>query len=94
MELYTVGLHEKESFAGIISEIMLEDLSSGFRVARHVKSESKHEGTAVLLVSAMKELTGLDFSERVSTGDLPADRLMHKPEPADLVVHALEDIIG
>lgn len=82
------------SFNGVILEIMLEDVSSGFRIAKYIKQESCNPETAVLMVSAMKELTELDFSERIKNGELPVDQLLHKPVGVDVIVDALENIIG
>ena len=82
------------SFDGAILEIMLEDISSGFRVAKYIKEESSNQQCAVLMVSAMKTLTDLDFSERIDNDNLPVDRLLHKPVKVEEIVSSLKEILG
>jgi len=82
------------SFRAVILEAMLEDVSSGFRVAKYLHDNQDGEKTVVLMVSELKKLTGLDFTERVETGEVPVDLFLHKPVDSDIIVSSLERILG
>lgn len=92
-----LALVETEQFDAIVLEAMLEDISSGFRVARAVRQAAadgaSKQKTAILLVSALKSLTGLDFSDRINNDGFPIDRMLHKPVEPQTVANTVADMI-
>ncbi|MBN2416401.1 response regulator [bacterium] len=90
------ALLDTEQFDAIVLEAMLEDISSGFRVARMVRERDEkaaQKQTAILLVSALKTLTGLDFSDRIEKDGFPVDRMLHKPVDPRTVADTLAGMI-
>ena len=72
----------------IILDVMMETLSKGFEVARALKSLPANAKTPVLLLTAIKESTGLDFETEAGDKDwLPVDAYLEKPlKPHELLV--------
>lgn len=71
----------------IILDVMMETISKGFEVARDLKRSQKNKDVPILMLTAIKESTGLDF--RNEAGDeawLPVDDYMEKPlKPQELI---------
>lgn len=72
----------------IILDVMMETLSKGFEVARALKSLPANAKTPVLLLTAIKESTGLDFETEAGDKEwLPVDAYLEKPlKPHELLV--------
>lgn len=71
----------------VILDVMMDEVDEGFQVARKIKAEKYSQNIPILMVTAIKEKTGLDFKE--SAGDknwLPVDDFCEKPlKPEDLL---------
>lgn len=71
----------------IILDIMMETTDKGFDVARELKKEPSYKDIPILMLTAIKEKTGLDFKKEA--GDehwLPVDDYVDKPlNPAELL---------
>ena len=71
----------------IILDIMLETGDKGFDVARDLKKDQNCKDIPILMLTAIKEKTGLDFKNEA--GDetwLPVDDYMDKPlKPNELI---------
>ena len=71
----------------IILDIMMETGDKGFDVARALKRDKNYKNIPILMLTAIKEKTGLDFKNEA--GDevwLPVDDYVEKPlKPAELL---------
>ena len=71
----------------IILDIMMETGDKGFEVARELKKDQNYKDIPILMLTAVKEKTGLDF--RKEAGDevwLPVDAYLDKPlKPEELI---------
>lgn len=71
----------------IILDIMMETGDRGFEVARELKEDKDLKSVPILMLTALKERTGLDFQKEA--GDetwLPVDDYLDKPlSPDDLI---------
>lgn len=71
----------------VILDVMLETGDKGFDVAREIKKDPCHKDVPILMLTAIKERTSLDF--RKEAGDvhwLPVDDYCDKPlHPEELV---------
>ena len=71
----------------IILDIMMETKDKGFDVARGLKKDQKYKDIPILMLTAIKERTGLDFKNEAGDKDwLPVDAYMNKPlKPEELI---------
>lgn len=71
----------------VILDIMMETADRGFEVARELKKDKDLNSVPILMLTAIKERTGLDFKNEA--GDevwLPVDDYLDKPlSPDDLI---------
>ncbi len=71
----------------IILDVMMEAVDKGFEVARVLKNDKNYEHIPILMLTAIKERTGLDFKNEA--GDeawLPVDDYLDKPlKPNELL---------
>lgn len=71
----------------IILDVMMEAADKGFDVARVLKNDKNYEHIPILMLTAIKERTGLDFKNEA--GDeawLPVDDYLDKPlKPNELL---------
>lgn len=72
----------------VILDVMMETMSKGFEVARALKSVKANAKTPILLLTAIKESTGLDFEKEAGDKEwLPVDSYLEKPlKPNELLV--------
>lgn len=72
----------------VVLDVMMETMSKGFEVARALKSVAANRKTPILLLTAIKESTGLDFETEAGDKDwLPVDAYLEKPlKPNELLV--------
>lgn len=64
----------------IVLDVMMETMDKGFDVARGLKRELDSKDIPILMLTAIKENTGLDFSNEAGDKDwLPVDDYMEKP---------------
>lgn len=71
----------------IILDIMMEKGDSGFDVCRELKKDQRYKNIPILMLTAIKEKTGMDFKKEA--GDevwLPVDDYVEKPlKPEELI---------
>lgn len=75
----------------IILDVMMETQGKGFEVARAVKADEDTKDTPILMLTAVKENTGLDFKKEA--GDdawLPVDAYLDKPLKPDELISKVE----
>ncbi|MCM8797931.1 MAG: response regulator [Candidatus Omnitrophica bacterium] len=71
----------------IILDVMMENLDTGFEVSRELKKDCILKDIPILMLTSIKERTGLDFEKEAGDKDwLPVDAYCDKPlNPDDLV---------
>ena len=84
------GLKEAkaEKYDLIILDAMMETMSTGFEVARNLRENRENKNVPILMLTAIKESTGLDFNSEVGDKDwLPVNAYLEKPmKPNELLV--------
>jgi two-component system, OmpR family, alkaline phosphatase synthesis response regulator PhoP len=64
----------------IILDVMMETMDKGFDVARDLKKTQGFKDIPILMLTAIKENTGLDFKNEAGDKEwLPVDDYMEKP---------------
>lgn len=78
---------KKEKPDLIILDIMMTRMDEGFDVCRQLKKDPKYKDIPILMLTALKEKAGFDFT--AEAGDetwLPVEDYVHKPiQPDDLL---------
>ena len=71
----------------IILDVMMESMDKGFEVARNLKNDQRHKNIPILMLTAIKEKTGLGFEKEAGDPDwLPVDDYCDKPlKPEELI---------
>ncbi len=71
----------------VILDVMMETSDRGFEVAREIKNNPQYKNTPVLMLTAIKEKSGLDFKNEAGDEDwLPVDDYVDKPlQPKELI---------
>ena len=71
----------------IILDVMMETMDKGFDVARELKKDKDNKGIPILMLTAIKERTGLGFENEAGDRDwLPVDDYCDKPlKPGELI---------
>ena len=80
----------------IVTDDVMEDISAGFRFVKQIRTiekQGKNNRTSILMLSALKNMTGLDFKERVGTEYLPVDELLEKPVNPEKVVSTINHLL-
>jgi len=64
----------------IVLDVMMPDGMDGFEVAREIKQDPKMKHIPILMLTAIKDKTGLDFQKEVGDKDwLPVEDYCSKP---------------
>ena len=78
----------------IILDVMMETGDKGFDVARDLKNNPDYKNIPILMLTAIKEKTGLDFKNEA--GDeawLPVDDYAEKPLRPDQLIAKVEKLL-
>lgn len=78
----------------IILDIMMEKEDTGFDVCRELKKEQNYKNIPILMLTAIKEKTGMDFKKEA--GDeawLPVDDYCDKPLKPDELFSKVETLL-
>lgn len=78
----------------VILDVMMETADKGFDVAREIKWDPQYKHLPILMLTAIKEKTGLDF--RKEAGDahwLPVDDYCDKPLHPDELISKVEALL-
>ena len=72
----------------IILDVMMETMGKGFEVAKELRKSQGHKDIPILMLTAIKESTGLDFKTEAGDKDwLPVDEYLEKPlKPQELIL--------
>lgn len=71
----------------VILDVMMETQDKGFEVAREIKNNKDYGNIPILMLTSIKEKTGLDFRNEAGDKDwLPVDDYCDKPlNPKELI---------
>lgn len=79
----------------IILDVMMETASKGFEVSRAIRQDPVIAKTPILMLTAIAEKTGLDFSKEA--GDetwLPVDAYLPKPVQPEALLIKVRELLG
>lgn len=78
----------------IILDVMMETRDKGFEVARELKKNESYRNIPILMLTAIKENTGLDFEKEAGDPDwLPVDDYCDKPLNPEQLVSKIENLL-
>jgi len=79
----------------IILDVMMRTSQEGFEFSRELKRNKKFKDIPILMLTGVKQKTGLDF--KTSAGDedwLPVDEFLDKPVKPDVLLAKVEDLLS
>lgn len=79
----------------VILDVMMETSDKGFDVARELKKDQSYKDIPILMLTSIKEKTGLGFEKEA--GDetwLPVDDYCDKPLNPDQLISKVESLLG
>ena len=79
----------------VILDVMMETNDKGFDVARLLKNDSGLKNIPILMLTAIKEKTGLGFEKEAGDPEwLPVDGYCEKPLKPDELISKVEALLG
>jgi CheY-like chemotaxis protein len=79
----------------IILDVMMESMDKGFDVARKLKNDQNNKDIPILMLTAIKEKTGLGFEKEAGDPDwLPVDGYCEKPLKPDELISKVNALLG
>jgi CheY-like chemotaxis protein len=79
----------------IILDVMLRTSQEGFELSRELKQNPKYKDIPILMLTAVKQKTGLDF--KAEAGDqswLPVEEFLDKPVKPNVLLEKVEDLLS
>ena len=78
----------------VILDVMMETGDKGFDVARFIKKHKAYKNIPILMLTAIKEKTGLDFKKEAGDDTwLPVDDYCEKPLKPDELIKKIEGLL-
>jgi len=78
----------------IVLDVMMESTDKGFDVARNLKKDENYKDIPILMLTAIKEKTGLGFEKEAGDPDwLPVDGYCEKPLKPDELISEVENLL-
>ncbi len=78
----------------MILDVMMESNEDGFNLARDIKGDPELKATPILMVTGVKEQTGIDFkSEAGDKTWLPVDEFLDKPVKPDVLLQKVDALL-
>lgn len=78
----------------IVLDVMMETMDKGFEVARELKKIQNSKDIPILMLTAIKENTGLDFKNEAGDKDwLPVDDYTEKPLKPEALLSKVESLL-
>ena len=78
----------------IILDVMMDTTQEGFLFSRELKQNPDFEGIPILMITAIKEKTGIDFKE--AAGDdswLPVEEFLDKPIKPEVLLSKVRELL-
>ncbi len=79
----------------IILDVMMRTSQEGFDLSRELKGNPKYKDIPILMLTAVKQKTGLDF--KTEAGDqswLPVEEFLDKPVKPKVLLEKVEDLLS
>lgn len=79
----------------VILDVMMSSWQDGFEMARELKKDPQYKEMPILMMTGVKEQTGLDF--KPSAGDptwCPVEGFLDKPVEPDILVAEVERLLS
>ncbi len=78
----------------IILDVMMRTSQEGFEFSRELKSNAKYKNIPILMLTGVKQKTGLDFkSEAGDESWLPVEEFLDKPVKPKILLEKVEDLL-
>jgi len=79
----------------IILDVMMEHLDTGFELSRDLKKDQILKDVPILMLTAIKERTGLGFEKEAGDKDwLPVDYYSDKPIKPEELIAGVQRLLG
>jgi DNA-binding response OmpR family regulator len=79
----------------IILDVMMRTSQEGFEFSRELKHNKKFKDIPILMLTGVKQKTGLDFKTTAGDEDwLPVDEYLDKPVKPDVLLAKVEDLLS
>ena len=81
----------------IILDVMMEDISAGFRFAKILRDKETERGDGhipILMVSSVQKIMELNLQQRTGTPLLPVDEFMDKPVDPKVLLDKVRALIS
>ncbi len=78
----------------IILDVMMRTRQEGFELSRELKNNPEYKDIPILMLTAVKEKTGLDF--KTTAGDeswLPVEGFLDKPVKPDVLLEKVQSLL-
>ena len=87
-------LLEQERPDLIVLDVMMDTMREGFIFDRQLKKDPNYKDIPVLMLTAVKEKTGLDFKSEAGDPDwLPVEDFLDKPVKPDVLLKTVERLL-
>ena len=78
----------------IILDVMMSSSQEGFTVSRELKHSPDYKDIPILMLTAVKEKTGLDFKSTAGDEDwLPVEEFLDKPVRPDVLLERVASLL-
>jgi DNA-binding response OmpR family regulator len=79
----------------IILDVMMNTPQEGFDLSRELKKNAKYKTIPILMLTAVKEKTGIDFKSAAGDEDwLPVDDYLDKPVKPDVLLEKVGALVS
>ena len=78
----------------IILDVMMRTSQEGFELSRELKQTAAYKDIPILMLTAVKDKTGLDFKETAGDASgLPVEEFLDKPVKPDVLLEKVASLI-
>lgn len=78
----------------IILDVMMRTSQEGFELSRELKQNAAYKDIPILMLTAVKDKTGLDFKETAGDASwLPVEEFLDKPVKPDVLLEKVASLI-
>ncbi|MCK4547182.1 MAG: response regulator [Candidatus Eisenbacteria sp.] len=78
----------------IVLDLMMEKHDSGFQFARDVKSDPAFKETPILMLTSVREVTGVEFSQELDGYWMRTDDFLEKPVSPERLLGKVEELLA
>ena len=78
----------------IVLDVMMNSMREGFKVSREIKTNPAYKHVPILMVTAAKEKTGIDFKPAAGDEDwLPVEDFLDKPVKPEVLLDKVRTLL-